>query len=221
MLRQSLEHIDHKSALQILCKAEQRQKLTVPFLHLETAIALMHSKLLDKSTSPRAGIHPGDTVILTGKSGSGKTFLITRLISSHGVYINLDQHSTGSLPTTHHFRPRTDLDLLQLIYSLEKWFYDNGSVDWVMIDGDWHDNETDNDRGLKWTLIEKAKALQSTWPFALVYTSRTLVVGAHADYRFECYKQHQAVCMKLIPPFSSSHPYSANEMDTLITTIDG
>ncbi|KAI8334417.1 hypothetical protein BC941DRAFT_432942, partial [Chlamydoabsidia padenii] len=225
MLRHLLQRIEHQSALHVVCKAEQEQKLTVPFIQLETSIGLMNNKLLKRNNHD--GVYPGDTVILSGKSGSGKTFILSHFVDSatkQVVYIDLE-HQYGSTRTQqehrppHVIRPRSDLDLVGLIYKLEQWFHDNnGRVGWVIIDGEWPNVS------LKWKLVERVKQLQYSWPFALIYTTRTFATTTTLDstqrtYRFDCYKQDQTIGLKLIPPFSISHPYSTLDLDAMITSI--
>ncbi|CAO3589443.1 unnamed protein product [Absidia cylindrospora] len=141
--------------------------------------------------------------------------------------------STNRNKHVHLFRPRTDGDLLGLIYSLEKWFYDRSDdihVTWVMIDGEWILGDQHHGRqgqGSKRKLIGKLKQLQYHWPFALIYTYRgnEMTDGAQKtfhgqEYRFECYKQDQAICMKLVPPSSSNHAYSVDDLKSMVTIID-
>ncbi|KAI8076859.1 uncharacterized protein BX664DRAFT_344116 [Halteromyces radiatus] len=191
MLKKYIDHIEHQSALQILCQLEQQQQKN-------------NNILIPPEISSVIKVQPGDCIALVGKSASGKTYILSQLVKYsidqqyHVLYIDLAQQygSTFSSNTIqndyiHIFQPSTNIELLGIIHGLEKWFYNqNNKILWVMVDGEWQTT-------LKQQLLDKIKILQHYWSFALVYTSRTFLLDTH-DYQFECYKQEQNIRMKLV-----------------------
>ncbi|KAI8065785.1 hypothetical protein BC940DRAFT_368547 [Gongronella butleri] len=193
-LRERVAEIEHESALQAWQRCQRVQRGTV-WQPQWLADAFRHVGRAD-------GVHIGDTVLLYGKSGSGKSYLLQQIVADAGgdrrndpedekdgaLILMLDRPWTNMRlrACDHALTPKTRGDVLALIHGLDAWLHAHPHTSLVLVDGE---------AELKMDLVAKLVQLQREWPFALFYTFAAAAAG-HAsevplpyDLRIDCYRQ--------------------------------
>ncbi|ORX56376.1 hypothetical protein DM01DRAFT_1334861 [Hesseltinella vesiculosa] len=186
-LRDKVAALQHASALEVWTQIQKKEKVGAP-------------RWLDKALRQveRDGLHLGDTIALSGKSGSGKSYLLESMIQQQAcLWIQLDrpfQHQYG-----HVFAPKTRGDLLALEIGLASWFDQHPQTRWVAVDGQPAEEDA---LTLKGRLMDQLLTLQQHWPFVLVYTTLPTSPRLPFTYRVDCTRQNTAVVVCLVSPSS-------------------